>query len=107
LTQQPPSEPLGEDHDSHGDEQELREDNIPPPGFVEPISRKLEKAREGNRKVILLGLLAYLALWSIGSLLLAVFGKTQEAIELATILALPALPLLGIAIGSCFERNRR
>jgi hypothetical protein len=103
LKLQPPGDPANQGRN----EQELWEDIPPAPGFTEPISRKLEKVREGNRKVILVGLLAYLALWSLGSLALAAFGRTQDAIELAKTLALPALPLLGIAIGSYFEQGRR
>jgi hypothetical protein len=96
-------EPPPEDSGSGG----LIDSSVPESGFVEPIVRDLEFRRERNRALILIGLLAYLSLWSIGAIVLVSVGKTEGVTELVTVLAVPALPLLGIAIGSYFESRKR
>jgi hypothetical protein len=81
-------------------------ENLPPQSDLHlPEFRLTEEKKEINRRVIALGLYMYLAVWSAGILTLAAFGKMSEAVELAEKLALPALPLLGIVIGSYFERR--
>lgn len=84
---------------------DLVENLIPPPGLYRPEHHAVEEKKEINRRIIALALYVYLAFWSIGMLILAAIGKTPEAVALAEKLALPALPLLGIVIGSYFERR--
>jgi hypothetical protein len=80
-------------------------EDLPPQSLYRLEYRLAEEKKEINRRVIALGLFTYLAVWSTGLLALTAIGKMPEGVELAEKLALPALPLLGIVIGSYFERR--